>query len=223
MTEVGGRTTSSGRRTSTIHRTGDDVNHNDHPLADALATVASQTAWTPRSVRSTSSTASRFPARSARSTTDSTSSAASRCSSTPCRARHWWRCAGDCAASASTDWARWPTPSRGRTPGASSSHRTPRPPTRRCSSTCARARWSWNHPPIRCVWWTTSGSGTWRTWGLAGPDKGAGGKYLYLPPDFDGDVPRRLLRLSADHLHPLGGLPRARGGSTRSNRPASTG
>lgn len=25
--------------------------------------------------------------------------------------------------------------------------------------------------------------------GLAGPDKGAGGKYLYLPPDFDGDVP----------------------------------
>ena len=25
--------------------------------------------------------------------------------------------------------------------------------------------------------------------GIAGPDKGLGGKYLYLPPDFDGDVP----------------------------------
>ena len=25
--------------------------------------------------------------------------------------------------------------------------------------------------------------------GIAGPDKGRGGKYLYLPPDFDGEVP----------------------------------
>ena len=34
---------------------------------------------------------------------------------------------------------------------------------------------------------------SWQRWvvdvGLTGPDKGQGGKYLFLPPGYDGEVP----------------------------------
>ena len=36
--------------------------------------------------------------------------------------------------------------------------------------------------------------------GAAGPDKGKGGKYLILPPGYEGDVPRWLLRLRVPDL-----------------------
>ena len=50
--------------------------------------------------------------------------------------------------------------------------------------------------------------------GIAGPDRGAGGKYLFLPPGYDGDHPRRgVLRLPLPDVHELGGPTGARWGS----------
>ena len=40
--------------------------------------------------------------------------------------------------------------------------------------------------------------------GIAGPDKGKGGKYLVLPPGYKGNVPRRLLRGAPEDLLDLG-------------------
>jgi hypothetical protein len=40
-------------------------------------------------------------------------------------------------------------------------------------------------------------NGMWQNWvtdiGITGPDKGKGGKYLFLPPGYKGDVPRAIL------------------------------
>ena len=65
--------------------------------------------------------------------------------------------------------------------------------------------------------------------GLAGPDKGQGGKYLILPPDHDGDVPDGYFVAQLADLLELAGHPRARRragpadarASTRWRRPAT--
>ena len=36
--------------------------------------------------------------------------------------------------------------------------------------------------------------------GLPGPDHGKGGKYLILPPDYTGDVPKEFFALRSTHL-----------------------
>ena len=46
--------------------------------------------------------------------------------------------------------------------------------------------------------------------GIAGPDRGEGGKYLFLPPGLRRRRSRRLLHLPDPDLHQLGGAARAR-------------
>ena len=52
----------------------------------------------------------------------------------------------------------------------------------------------------------------WFRWvmdfGMPGPDRGEGGKYLLLPPGYDGPLPGRLLHRAPDHQR--GGAPRPR-------------
>ena len=40
--------------------------------------------------------------------------------------------------------------------------------------------------------------------GIAGPDRGEGGKYLFLPPGYDGEVPDGLLHLPHARPSPTG-------------------
>ena len=46
--------------------------------------------------------------------------------------------------------------------------------------------------------------------GIAGPDRGEGGKYLFLPPGYDGDVPDGYFIYRMPDVHQLGGAARAR-------------
>ena len=46
--------------------------------------------------------------------------------------------------------------------------------------------------------------------GIAGPDKGQGGKYLFLPPDYDGEVPDGYFAYRSADVHQLGGAAGAR-------------
>ena len=46
--------------------------------------------------------------------------------------------------------------------------------------------------------------------GIAGPDRGEGGKYLFLPPGYDGEVPDGYFTLPLPDVHQLGGAARAR-------------
>ena len=48
--------------------------------------------------------------------------------------------------------------------------------------------------------------------GMAGPDKGKGGKYLILPPGYEGDVPDGLPRRAVGDLRQLAAHPRLPGG-----------
>ena len=41
--------------------------------------------------------------------------------------------------------------------------------------------------------------------GIAGPDQGAGGKYLFLPPGYDGEIPDGYYTLPEPHVFQLGG------------------
>ena len=61
-----------------------------------------------------------------------------------------------------------------------------------------------------------------RTWsgdvGLPGPDQGKGGKYLVLPPDFDGSVPPAVLRISLADIRRVRLLARILPGSDGTRR-----
>ena len=61
-----------------------------------------------------------------------------------------------------------------------------------------------------------------RTWsgdvGLPGPDRGKGGKYLILPPDFDGSVPLAVLRVSLADVRRVRLLAWILSGSQRARR-----
>ena len=44
--------------------------------------------------------------------------------------------------------------------------------------------------------------------GIAGPDRGQGGKYLFVPPGYEGDLPDGYFTYRCPTLHQLGGAPR---------------
>ena len=54
--------------------------------------------------------------------------------------------------------------------------------------------------PIPWAWSTTASSATSPTTGNAGPDRSQGGRYLYLPPDWEGEEPDGLLHLPFANL-----------------------